>query len=269
MSEAAALSGNEFTAHPHPWTETIAAVAFDCFGTLANFVDDHFIEAFERIGGSVSLGVAGKHLWDQWLEEGKRLWEERGRDSSDPLAGPEPEFFTYRHAWSIQFERSFAAFGGVGSGADASTSLLDQISAAACFPEVPFVLETLRRSYRIAVLSNADDDFLSAFLERSGLQFEAVVSSEGVQSYKPRAPIFKALCAMLQLEPHEVLYVGDSPIADLLGARAAGLPVVWVNRTGAKLPNSVPAPNLEISGLTGLLEVLPLLSLPAPDGPSS
>jgi 2-haloalkanoic acid dehalogenase type II len=241
-------------------------VAFDCFGTLANFVDDHFIEAFERISGSIALGVAGKNLWDHWLEEGKRLWEERGRDSSNLLAGPEPEFFTYRHAWSIQFERSFAAFGGSGSGSDASLHLLDEISAAACFPEVPIALETLSRSYRVAVLSNADDDFLSAFLERSGLQFEAVVSSEAVRSYKPRSRIFQALCETLRLEPHEVLYVGDSPVADLLGARAAGLPVAWVNRSGAKLPDHVPPPDLEIGDLTGLLEALPLLSLPSREG---
>jgi 2-haloalkanoic acid dehalogenase type II len=251
---------------PHPWAEPIAAVAFDCFGTLANFVDDHFVETFERISGSISLGVAGQHLWDQWLEEGKRLWEERGRDPVDPLAGPEPEFFTYRHAWSIQFERSFAAFGGLGSASDASTHLLDQISAAACFPEVPQVLETLRRSYRVAVLSNADDDFLSSFLERSGLQFEAVVSSEAVRSYKPRAPIFRALCAVMRLEPHEVLYVGDSPVADLLGARAAGLAVAWINRSGVKLPQQVPPPDLEISDLNGLIDALPLLSLPPVEG---
>jgi 2-haloalkanoic acid dehalogenase type II len=264
MSEASTHSSGSHTLHA--WAQSISAVAFDCFGTLANFVDDHFIETFERISGSVSLGVAGQHLWDHWLEEGKRLWQERGRDPSDPLSGPEPEFVTYRHAWSVQFERSFAAFGGTGSGAEASTHLLDQISAAACFPEVPLILETLRGSYRVAVMSNADDDFLSAFLQRSGLQFEAVVSSEGVRSYKPRAPIFRALCSTLRLEPHEVLYVGDSPVADLLGARAAGLAVAWVNRAGVKLPEHVPPPDLEIADLNGLLDVLPLLSLPPVEG---
>ena len=149
----------------------IVAVAFDCFGTLANFVDDHFIDTFDKICGAHSLDVAGKGLWDHWLEEGKRLWEERGRDPKDPLSGPEPEFLTYRHAWSVQFDRSFAALGGAGEGIDACSRLLDQISEAACFPEVTRVLETLRGTYRIAVLSNADEDFLTSFLARSGLEF--------------------------------------------------------------------------------------------------
>ena len=118
----------------------------------------------------------------------------------------------------------------------------------------------------MAVLSNADDDFLTSFLQRTGLDFETVVSSEAVRSYKPRATIFRALCDALGLPPGEVLYVGDSPIADLLGARAAGLAVAWVNRAGAKLPDRVPEPDLEIRDLTGLLDVLPLLTLSALEG---
>jgi 2-haloalkanoic acid dehalogenase type II len=194
------------------------------------------------------------------LEEGKRLWEERGRDANNLVAGPEPQFLTYRHAWTVQFDRSFEALDATGDGGAASSRLLDQISAAAWFAEVPEVIGTLRRAYRVAVLSNADDDFLTSFLRRSGLQFDVVVSSEAVQSYKPRAPIFRALCDALGLAPHQVLYVGDSPVADVVGARAAGLPVAWVNRGGVPLPERVPPPDMEIQDLRGLLDVLPLLA---------
>ena len=117
----------------------------------------------------IRFGVEGKQLWDRWLEEGRRLWEERGRDSTNPLEGPEPQFFTYRDAWAMQFERSFRSFGADVPGTAACARLLDQLAAAACFPEVPEVLEALRGTYRIAVLSNADDDFLSSFLQREGL----------------------------------------------------------------------------------------------------
>jgi 2-haloalkanoic acid dehalogenase type II len=124
------------------------------------------------------------------------------------------------------------------------------------------VLHALRGSYRIAVLSNADDDFLSSFLKRTGLEFEAVVSSEAARSYKPRSAIFAHLCSLLELEPREVLYVGDSPMADLLGARSAGLATAWINRDGQKLPDKIPAPDVEIRDLRELLEVLPLMELP-------
>jgi 2-haloacid dehalogenase len=158
----------------------------------------------------------------------------------------------------MQFERSFRSFGADVPGTAACARLLDQLAAAACFPEVPEVLEALRGSYRIAVLSNADDDFLSSFLQREGLQFEAIVSSEAARSYKPRAAIFRRLCELLELDPRQVLYVGDSPLADLLGAHAAGLATAWINRPGAKLPDKIPAPDVELHDLRDLLTILPL-----------
>jgi 2-haloalkanoic acid dehalogenase type II len=209
------------------------------------------------------VGVEGKTLWDRWLEEGKRLWEERGRDPKDPISGPEPRFFTYRQAWAVQFDRSFRSFGSAGDGGAACDRLLDQLASAACFPEVPGVIEALRGNYRVAVLSNADDDFLTAFLERSGLEFEAIVSSEAARSYKPRTAIFRLLCDMLGLKPEQVLYVGDSPLADLLGARSAGLATAWINREGIALPEKIPAPDIELRNLSELLQVLPLMEFRA------
>jgi 2-haloalkanoic acid dehalogenase type II len=237
-------------------------VAFDCFGTLAEFSDRHYIEAFDEICGVQSVDIHGKDLWDRWLEEGRQLWKERGRDPNDPLTGPEPEFLSYRQTWASQFERSFGALGHTGDGVAACGRLLALLGSATAFPEVSEVAATLRRSYRLAVMSNADDDFLQAFLESNGLDFEVVVSSEGTRSYKPRALIFQHLCQRLGLAPHEVLYVGDSPIADLLGARAAGLAIAWINRSDVKLPERIPPPDIELHDLRELLDVLPLLTPP-------
>jgi FMN phosphatase YigB (HAD superfamily) len=56
---------------------------------------------------------------------------------------------------------------------------------------------------------------------------------------------------------HEVLYVGDSQSADILGAKNAGMPVAWVNRDGSPLREGVPQPDHEIASLSDLLELLP------------
>lgn len=244
------------------WAKPLTAIAFDCFGTIADFADPHYEAVFGEICASHGVSVSGKDLWDHWTEQGRRLWAERGRDPKDPLAGPEPQFFTYREAWAVQFERSFAALGVAGDAARACDHLLTRLGAADHYPEAPEVLSALRGTYHVALMSNADDDFLVSFLDRSGLQFETIVSSEGVRSYKPRATIFRHLCDKLGLAPQQVLYVGDTPIADLLGARAAGLPVAWINRKAATLPDRVPPPDIEIRDLRQLLDVLPLLALP-------
>ena len=99
------------------------------------------------------------------------------------------------------------------------------------------MLSALKSRYRLGILSNADDDFLSACLEKNGLQseFEVIVTSESAGVYKPHQDIFHSFCEAVGLERHEVLYVGDSQSADVLGAKNAGMPVAWVNRDGSSL----------------------------------
>jgi 2-haloalkanoic acid dehalogenase type II len=121
------------------------------------------------------------------------------------------------------------------------------------------VLSALKSRYRLGILSNADDDFLSACLEKNGLhlEFEIVVTSEGAGVYKPQQGIFHSFVEAVGLERHEVLYVGDSQSADVLGAKNAGMPVAWLNRDGSSLREGVPQPDHEIASLSDLLDLLP------------
>jgi putative hydrolase of the HAD superfamily len=54
--------------------------------------------------------------------------------------------------------------------------------------------------------------------------------------------------------------VGDDPEADVEGARRAGVEAVWLNRTGARWPDAMPAPRHAISSLA---ELAPLLAATA------
>jgi putative hydrolase of the HAD superfamily len=118
------------------------------------------------------------------------------------------------------------------------------------------VLAALRGRYRLAVLSNADNDFLFACLARNGLEFETVVTSEMAGAIKPDPAIFGFLVREMGLPREQILYVGDWPMPDVVGARRAGLPVAWLNRYGHTLPPEMPAPDLEIASLTELLPIL-------------
>ena len=234
----------------------IEAIAFDCYGTLIDYAEDRFIDLMGEVALREALGVDAKTLWERWLHHGKEYWRERGRDNERPTEGPEPEFGSYVEQWSAQFARSFAEYGKAGDPRAAHDLLAANAQTAPPYPEVPEVIAALRQRYRLCVLSNADDAWLLPCLERAGLLFELIVSSESARSYKPRAPIFLHTAEQLELPPERVLYVGDSPFADVLGATHAGMPVAWVNRYGATLPENIPAPNLEITDLRGLLPLL-------------
>jgi len=238
------------------WAAAVAAVVFDCFGTLANFGEPDFVAAFDELCHESGLALSGKELWNRWLEHGRDLARERGRDPKDPLAGPEPRFVPFREIWLPQFRRTFESLGAEADPVRARDFVVDKLSGARCYPEVAQVLGELRGRYTLAVLSNADDNFLHACLDRNGVKLETVVSSESARSYKPRARIFRHVCRLLGLAPEQILYVGDSPVADVLGAHAAGMPVAWINHAGIALPEKTPTPELELSALDQLPALL-------------
>lgn len=236
----------------------VRAIAFDCYGTLIDHGEAHFVDAMGAVCLRNALSIEGRALWDRWLAMSKELWRERGRDPDRQTEGPEPRFGTYDEIWTEQFERVFHELEMRGDAKGAYALMRQRLSAAPPYPEVHTVIDRLRGRFPVCVLSNADDDWLHPCLDAAGLRFEHIVSSESARSYKPRRKIFHDTAALLGVAPAELLYVGDSPVADVLGARHAGLPVAWVNRFAATLPDTVPAPDLEIADLSGLLAPLGL-----------
>lgn len=233
------------------------AIAFDCYGTLLDVTDEHFIAACGTILSATRSEHDRRAFWDLWLAASRTLAREAGRDSDDPLAGPEPEFQSFRARWPQTFERAFADAqirGDIDAAYEAfHLTLCDGVA----YPDTAPALARLRPHFRLSVVSNADEDHLLHALTANGLtEFEFILSSETAGSYKPRAPIFQQAAVRFGLDPHAVLYVGDSPMADLLGARAAGMQVAWINRSGATLPERIPAPDYEIAALTELADLL-------------
>jgi 2-haloalkanoic acid dehalogenase type II len=121
---------------------------------------------------------------------------------------------------------------------------------------VPAALDGLRRSHRLAVLSDADRDFLHESVARNGLAMDTVISSEEVRAYKPHVSLFRAVCDRLGVEPSRAVYVGDSPWADIAGARHAGLGAIWINRHGYDWPEDIPPPDVTVRSLEELPALL-------------
>jgi HAD superfamily hydrolase (TIGR01549 family) len=101
----------------------------------------------------------------------------------------------------------------------------------------PGTLETLRdlraAGLRLAVVSNADGR-VDRFLSAAGLadELEFILDSGTVGIEKPDPRIFELALDRLGLEPHEVVYVGDSWEIDVIGARRAGIRPIYISETG-------------------------------------
>jgi putative hydrolase of the HAD superfamily len=84
-------------------------------------------------------------------------------------------------------------------------------------------------------------------LERLGLMglFDALAISEAVGCAKPDTRIFEHVLAALGCAADEVVMVGDSWSADVVGAQAAGIRAVWLNRYGRARPDDTQAAEIQ------------------------
>jgi putative hydrolase of the HAD superfamily len=98
------------------------------------------------------------------------------------------------------------------------------------------VLRALRAAgIRTAVISNWDWS-LHERLHETGLAelVDGALASAEVGSAKPDGAIFRAALELVGARPSETWHVGDTPEADVEGARAAGLRPVLIARDGAE-----------------------------------
>lgn len=288
-------------------TLPVEAVAFDCYGTLIDFGDRAFAEAYGLICREQGIEIDGQRFYDKWMDIWRRLAQDgsasdggsvgviaatvslnqpgplseaedahpdhhtpsAGRDRA--IDGPRPSYRPYSEEWPEHFALCFAELGVSGDARAAHGRLVDLLSSAPAFPEARRVSETISRRMATAVLSNADDDFLHPCLSKNGLVFPIIVSSQSSRSYKPHPSIFEDLVLQLGVPAGRVLYVGDSRLADVVGAKNAGLRTAWVNRPTAVnrpiegLPGSRNGellrrfpPDFELDSLDGLLDILGL-----------
>jgi putative hydrolase of the HAD superfamily len=121
------------------------------------------------------------------------------------------------------------------------------------FADVIPALETLKRRYRLATLTNGNADLAVIGLAH---HFEITLNAGALGCAKPDARAYARLADALTLKPAEILFVGDEPHADVVGPRTAGMQTVWVNRGGVVWPDALPAADACITGLDGLVTLL-------------
>ncbi len=147
-------------------------------------------------------------------------------------------------ARTARFRQLFANYGEQISDAliDTATTAYRQVYQAARQP-VPGVLpllQALRSRVKIAVVTNNLLDEQQEKLAYCGLTsfVDVLVVSEEVGVAKPDPAIFQAALQRLHCAASEVVMVGDSWPADILGATNLGVRAIWLNRHGQPCPDS-------------------------------
>ena len=92
-------------------------------------------------------------------------------------------------------------------------------------PKVIQVLSPLRRKYKLGIVTDAPREKAWQRLILAGLDgfFYPVVSYNDTLEHKPSLKPFELALFLLKVKPDEVLFVGDFPERDIIGAKKAGL----------------------------------------------
>jgi 2-haloacid dehalogenase len=110
--------------------------------------------------------------------------------------------------------------------------LLNAYLALNAWPDAVPVLESMKKAgLRLALLSNFTPAMLDANVESAGLTalFEAKVSTDWSQTYKPDPRAYQLGAATLNLSREDILFVAFAGW-DAAGAKQFGYPTYWVNR---------------------------------------
>jgi 2-haloacid dehalogenase len=133
--------------------------------------------------------------------------------------------------------------------------LADSLPGWRAFPEVRGALEELRsRGWKLAILSNTDDDFIAASQIQIGVPFDEIVVAQEIASYKPARRHWDEFFTRTHAPRAGHVHVAASLYHDIAPANELGLRSVWINRTG-EVATTV-RPTRELHDLLALPETL-------------
>jgi 2-haloacid dehalogenase len=215
-------------------------LSFDVYGTLVNTPPAN-VRAFQSI-----LGEAGRTDLD--AQAFYAFWEQRN------IAHYREPYRSYKEICRLSLSEAYEKF-GVATGREGMIQrYFECFSSMELYPDVLPTLDVLARHYKLALVSNIDDDLLNA--TKLGREFDLVCTAERARGYKPDGALFRYLLRSSGLSVSEILHSGQSQFTDMVGGKPLGFTIAWINRRGLDLDASVPPPDLVLPNLTPLSELL-------------
>lgn len=136
------------------------------------------------------------------------------------------------------------------------------------FPEARPLLKHLRGRYVLGLITNGPADIQRQEIEtlRIAHYFDHILIEGEFKIGKPDLEIFEAARRACDLQPHQMLFVGNAFEHDVQGAKNAGWWAIWANRGEEVDPGTEPRADAEIMHL---YEVCDWLGIEAPSEQSA
>ena len=222
-------------------------VMFDCFGTLIDW-ESGILSTIKSMLKNHNVYIHDQELLELYARYESEAQRER--------------FIIYQEILRNVVRKFGNRFRFIATTTELN-SLVDSIGSWRPFPDTVKALKAFKLKYKLAVLSNVDDNLFLQSTKHLQVKFDWIITSQQVGAYKPSNKVFQFALHKLSLSPVQVLHIAQSLYHDIGPAKSLGISTVWVNRRlgkpgfGATPPGYVKA-DMDVSNLRKLVEIMKL-----------
>ncbi len=220
-------------------------LSFDCYGTLIDW-ETGILAALKPLFSKNNIIISGDRILELYAQFEPEI--QNG------------DFFNYKYVLNKLMER-FSAELGFALKKNQSKTLVNSLQNWPTFPDTVAVLKKLKQKYKLAIISNIDDDLFQQSNYFLQVKFDWIITAEQVKSYKPVMNNFNQAIKRIGVPKKKILHIAQSIFHDISPAKKAGLSTVWVNRRKNKkgfgaTREAYAQPDLEVGDLTKLVELI-------------
>lgn len=193
-------------------------LTFDCYGTLIDW-ESGILAALKPLLAAHHRDLADDALLELYGKLEAQAEAAEYRRYSDIL-----RFVTQRIAARLSFALHDDEF----------DTLPDSLKNWPPFPDTVEALRRLKSRYKLAIISNTDDDLFAETAKTLQVPFDFVITAEQAHSYKPSHRNFELAIERIGLPKETILHCAQSLFHDIVPTRELGIANVWVNRRAGK-----------------------------------
>jgi 2-haloacid dehalogenase len=214
-------------------------LTFDCYGTLIDW-ESGMKAALQDLAKNRNLTLDIQSLPKRYIDIELEVEHEGYRK--------------YREVLKISVRRLFEEKGIILTSQE-ERIFANSITTWHPFEETTCVLRKLKEKYKLAILSNIDEDLIKHSIKLIGIDFDGVITAEQVKSYKPSRTHWKRMMDFFKIPKENILHVAASYIHDIVPAKELGFQVAWINRK-KETPGGNIKPDYEFRDLRPLINLL-------------
>ena len=223
-------------------------ITFDCYGTLIDW-ENGILNALNTVLRRHGINA-----------ENRVLLELYAKYESAAESGPYIPYREILRSVIWQFGKQFSFV----PRQEDDFALAESMQEWQPFDDTVESLQSLKQQYKIAVLSNVDDELFAKSAEKLKVDLDFVITAQQLGCYKPSELFFRQAIELIEFPKNKILHTAQSLYHDIAPAQKLGLSTVWVNRrsqsTGfGATPESHVIPDCEFTDLKSLVNAIGIL----------